>query len=212
VLLIQRRPLGAMLGYLGASISLMAYGWYAALLLSKEVDTNIVTWGLWSFEATLSFFIYKSQTRGDFPKYVEELIAAIGCITVTVLLIGRAWLTDAILLAQTEWSDWASAIFCLAVLRIYLKNIGDGNDSWMAARVFHGVIILSAIPIVRSTIENPSDEPLWPWVLWAVGFAFQSLCILLRRGEGKIYRVILTPINYGFWHAAIAIIIVFSAT
>jgi len=131
--------------------------------MSGKADTNIITWGLWSLEAVLGFSIYRKQTNGDFAKYAEELVAAIGCCAITVLLVTRATLADADLLGPVEWVDGISTLLFVIVFVIYRRSL-KYDDVWPATVAFQFVIIFSAIPLARSTFEHPSNEPLWPWV------------------------------------------------
>jgi len=204
------RSFGAGLGYLGATISAVGYVLYCAYLMSGKADTNIVTWGLWSLEAVLGFSIYRKQTNGDFAKYAEELVAAFGCCTITVLLVTRAALASADLLGPIEWIDGVSALLFVVVFGIYRSSL-KFDDVWPATVAFQFVIIFSALPLARSTFEHPSNEPLWPWVLWTTGFALQFLCALMRQEGAKGYRVLLTPFNYLSWHGLIAGIVYFNA-
>lgn len=204
------RPFGAFLGYLGAALSATAYVLYSLYLLRGDVNTNIVTWGLWSIEAVLSFRIYKAQTHGDFAKYAEELVASVGCCLIAAMLVSRAYLAGADLLGPVEWIDGISALLFVVVYGIY-RGSSKLGDVWPATLAFQGVIAFSAFPIVRSTFENPSEEPLLPWVLWASGFVLQFLCALLRQEEQNGHRALLTPFNYMFWHGLVAGIVYLNA-
>ena len=201
---------GGVLGYLGAATSAVGYTLYGAYLLRGEADTNIVTWGLWSLEAVLSFSIYKAQTRGDFAKYAEELVASIGCCVITVMLVTRALFAGANLFGPVEWVDGISALLFVIVFGIY-RGTQKAGDVWPATVAFQGVIIFSAFPLARSTFENPSGEPFLPWVLWTTGFGLQFLCALMRQDEKHGHRALLTPFNYMFWHGLIAGIVYFNA-
>ena len=201
--------LGGILGYLGAVTSVVAYVAYGAYLLRGEADTNIITWGLWSLEVVLSFRIYKKQTNNDFAMYVEELVASIGCCVITTVLITRAYVAGANLLGPVEWVDGISVLLFVIVFRIYRRSL-KFNDVWPATLAFQGVIIFSALPLARSTFEHPSNEPFWPWVLWATGFTLQFFCVLLRKNGKHGYRALLTPLNYMFWHGLIVGIIYFN--
>lgn len=205
----KSRFAGALLGYLGAAISAVAYLGYAAYLIRGAADTNVVTWTLWSIEAVLSYCIYKKQTRNDLATYFEELVASVGCCAITVFLVTRAVVTGANLFGPVEWIDGVSALLFLIVFWIYRRSLRLG-DVWPATLFFQVALVFSALPLVRSTFENPSGEPFWPWTLWAVGFALQFLCASLRqRDQG--YRALLTPLNYFFWHAVIAGIVLNAA-
>lgn len=203
------RSIGAILGYSGAAISAVAYLSYGLyFLLRGDADTNIVTWGLWAAEALLSFRIYKAQTGGDFAKYAEEMVASIGCFLIALVLCLRAALTEATLFASAEWVDGVSLLLVIVVYLIYRHNLKSDNV-WPATIAFQGIIIFSALPLARSTFENPSEEPLLPWVGWAIGFALQLICVIMRREGRDWYRTLPTPINYLFWHALIAGIVYF---
>lgn len=197
------RFIGGLLGYTGAVVSAVAYAAYSTYLLHGEADTNIVTWGLWSLEAVLSFRIYKKQVGGDFATYAEELVASLGCCTITALLVARAAFAGADLFGPVEWIDGISALLVLIVFGVYRHSLKLG-DVWPATVAFQVIIIFSAFPLVRSTFEHPSGEPLWPWVLWTAGFGLQFLCALLRQNGRYSYRTLPTPFNYLFWHAIIA--------
>ena len=195
--------IGAFLGYIGAAVSFTAYTTYAVFLLQGRTDTNVITWGLWAVESILSFHIYRRQVKGDLPKYLEELVAAIGCCTVTAVLFGRATLAGVDILKQLHWVDGISVILFLIVLYIYKTT----KDVWNATLAFQGVVIFSSLPLVRSVFENPTAEPLLPWILWTLGFLFQLLCVIARSGGLASYRTFPTPMNYLFWHGFVAIIV-----
>jgi len=204
------RIAGGLLGLLGAVISALAYMAYGAHVLRWEPETNIITWGLWSLEAALSFRIYKRQTRDDLATYAEEWVASLGCCTVTALLFARAIVAGTDPFGPVEWVDGVSVLLFAIVFGIYRHSL-KFNDVWPATLAFQGVMIFSAFPLVRSTLENPSGEPLWPWVLWTAGFALQFLCAFLRQDGARGHRTLLTPLNYLFWHALIAGIVYMNA-
>jgi tellurite resistance protein TehA-like permease len=179
-------------------------------LLNGEADTNIITWGLWALESLLSFGIYKRQSGNDFATYLEELVASFGCITITLLLTGRALIVGADIVGPLAWVDGISAILFVIVFLIYQQSIKSGNV-WPATLSFQGVLIFSSLPLVRSTLENPSGEPFLPWVLWSTGFALQFACAYLRGKGEHSARALLTPGNYFFWHGAMAVIIINAA-
>ncbi len=202
------RSVGAVLGYSGAVTSATAYTWYAIYLMQGEADTNVITWTLWALESVLSFFIYRRQTGNDFASYLEEAVASLGCISITLLMTFRAIWFDADIFGPLEWIDGISAVLFLWVLKVYRRTERTG-DVWPATLWFQVLLVVSSLPLVRSTWENPHGEPLWPWVIWSTGFALQLTCAYLRR-EGKSFRTLLTPFNYFFWHAAVGVIVMTS--
>lgn len=205
----EARFMGALLGYLGAAISTIAYVIYAAYLLGGTADTNVVSWTLWSFEAVLSFSIYKYQVNNDFPTYAEELVASVGCCAITILLVLRATIFGANLFGPVEWVDGVSALLFVIVFTIYQRSL-KARDVWPATLAFQIALVFSSLPLVRSTFENPAAEPFLPWILWTVGFALQFACAFLRqRAQG--YQALLTPLNYLFWHLLVAGIVYVNA-
>lgn len=200
------REVGKWLGYAGAILSGIAYIVYGTDLLRGGTDTNIVTWALWSVESLLNFQIYRKQVKGDFAKYAEELAASIGCVTITILICGRAALTGATLLGPVEWQDGITALLAIIVLVVYRRALKRGNV-WPATLTFQALLMFSALPLARSTLANPAGEPFWPWAAWATGFFLQCVCVFLRRDDKRWYRELLTPVNYLFWHALIATIV-----
>jgi tellurite resistance protein TehA-like permease len=204
------RLLGGAFGYIGALVSVIGYILYGTHLLGGEATTNLVTWGLWSLETVLGFLVYKQQTQGDLPKYVEEMVAAVGCCAVTLLLVGKSALTGEDLIAPIGWIDGVSVLLFAVVFVIYRRSLLLG-DVWPATLAFQGVIVFSALPLARSAFENPSGEPLTPWVLWAMGFGLQFLCVLMRQEGRHSRRALLTPLNYLFWHGLVAGIVYFNA-
>jgi hypothetical protein len=204
------RITGGLLGLSGALISALAYTIYGTHVLRWEPQTNIITWALWSLEAVLSFRIYKKQVADDLATYAEELVASLGCCTITALLLARAVTAGANPFGPVEWVDGVSALLFAVVFGVYRHSLKLG-DVWPATLAFQGVMIFSAFPLVRSTLENPWGEPLWPWVLWTAGFALQFLCAFLRQDGARGYRTLLTPLNYLFWHALIAGIVYMNA-
>lgn len=204
------RGTGAALGYLGATISLVAYVGYAIYLLGGSADTNVVTWILWSVEAVLGFRIYKSQTRGDLAKYAEEVVAALGCCAISAMLLLRALFAGADILGPLAWVDGVSALLFVIVFWIYRRSL-KADNVWPATLAFQAALIFSAFPLVRTALENPAGEPLLPWLGWAIGFALQLSCAFLRRDRTQGYWEIPTPLNYLFWHALVAGIIYLNA-
>src|ERR1019366_4243072 len=125
------------------------------------------------------FRIYKKQANDDFAMYAEELVASLGCVTITIVLVTRAYVAGANLLGPVAWVDGISVLLFVIVFGIYRRSL-KSDDVWPATLAFQGVIVFSALPLVRSTFEHPSNEPFWPWALWATGFALQFFCALLR--------------------------------
>lgn len=199
------RFVGALLGYLGAAISGIAYIIYGAYLLGGT-NTNVITWALWSFEAVLAFLIYKKQTRDDFATYAEELVASIGCGTITVILIAKTVFNNADLFGQVAVVDWIIAALFVAVFAIYRTSLKRG-DVWPATLMFQVALVFSALPLMRSAYGSSSTEPIVPWVLWSVGFFLQFLCAFFRREGNNGSRTLLTPGNYCVLHAVITVII-----
>lgn len=195
---------GGWFGYSGAGVSAFAYGGYAVHLLKEGSETNIVTWVVWSAEAILSFFIQKDQSNDDPPKYVEELVAAIGCIGITVLLLWKGAVQGVNLLGPVDLvRDGVSVVACLIVYRLFRASEKTFHDTRAAALFFQVVILFGALPLVRSTSLDSSGEDVIFWALWTAGFALQTLCTLMRQDEKGLWPV-LTPLNYLFWHALIA--------
>jgi len=204
----QFRYIGSLLGFAGAFSSLSAYTLYSVFLLQGKADTNVITWTLWALESILSFHIYRKQVDGDFPKYLEELVAAIGCCAVTALLFSRALIVHVDILKELQWVDGISVLLFLIVLYIYKT----ADDVWSATIAFQGVLIFSSLPLVRNVYQNPTGEPLLPWILWSIGFLLQLLCVIARSGGlSSSYRTFPTPLNYFFWHGLIAVIVLNSS-
>ena len=209
VLLGTERPslrFGAVLGYLGAISSLIAYSLYAFLMLQGKVETNVVTWVLWAFESILCFRIYRDQVGGDIPKYIQEAAAALGCVAITLLLVWQAYYARTVdIWKPVAMVDGMSVILFLIVLYIYKRY----EVKW-STLAFQLVVILSTPPLIRNVYEHPSSEPLLPWIFWTAGFLLQLACVIARNKGGSFYQY-LTPANYAFWHGTVAVIVLTSS-
>ncbi len=207
-MLYANSSVGAVFGYTAAFMNAVGLAWYSRDMFFGETITNPVTWWLWLVETIISLIIYVDRTK-DMSKWATEAVSAVGVSIISLFLLFQTLSGEAHSVFETvELVDYIAATFAVVALVVWIvtrKTYGAGIALW----VFQLALLSAIFPLMRSAVVETAVEPLGPWVLWTIAFAFQAICAYLRW-DG--YEPIVSPINYTITHGLIAITILHSAT
>lgn len=199
----RTQQIGARFGYCAALLNAIAFLWYGYDTLAGTTATNPITWWLWFGETLVGLLIYADRTR-DMSKWLVEAVSMIGVACVGGYLIYRVVTGHATtVLEPVEPVDFLVSLTTVGVFIFWLKTrkrLGSSVSVW----VFQVVLIAAALPLIRSTIADPTAEPLVPWLIWTGAFTCQTMCVLLRW-DG--WTPLLNPINYVITHLIIVVVV-----
>ncbi|HYD93539.1 MAG TPA: hypothetical protein VEB18_03775 [Candidatus Paceibacterota bacterium] len=204
---------GLVLGLLAGVLHLVGYVLYAHGILNGAIHTNIVSWGLWTFGSIVAFVTFQ-EIAHDWVKSFLNAVCVLGMFVIFGLILyqrGRdhvpfeldaGMITD-LLIAVLD-------LFVMFIWILFRKRSLSVIDFWLQVD-----IIISFLPIMRSTIADPSSETLIPWVLWTFAYLAQYFCIACRAADKvgdevdlkSTKRSLNTPLNYLFWHGALAFVL-----
>lgn len=177
---------------LGAAISLIGCGIYAAGTLSGRVKPNRVSWVLWAFAPLIAF--------------AAELASGVGWQSLTTLAPGLGPLlvltASAFNSGRSYWQVTRLDLTCggLSVLALVLwAATGSGNLAILFSILADG---LASVPTLIKSYREPATENYWPYLATAANGAIALLTITTWQFSEYAFPAYLTLI-----FAAISVLI-----
>ncbi|MFA6552091.1 MAG: hypothetical protein WCT19_01150 [Candidatus Paceibacterota bacterium] len=181
------------LAFVSVLLSLMAFAPYFWKNLSGAVHPNISSWAVWSFITVLNFASYKKMT-GDWVKSILPTINSCACICTFLSAI----LTGSI--HRLTGID----LICLIVGMIAGLSWWVFKSASCAQIVLQIALVIGFVPTIAGTLQNPSGEFWFSWLLWTASFVVQFF-VVKTTWRGKIIDL-LYPVNMAVFHGAVFIL------
>jgi hypothetical protein len=166
----------------------LAYVFYVVMTLVKPARPTLSTWISWLIMdgALLAGMIAKNVFA------IQMYVYPIGCVAVILACLCRK--------AGMGWTRFDSICVALVIIAVGLWYLSGNAD--IAIIVSIVAILIGTLPLFWHVWEDPSVEPLTPWVLVAIGgisgvIAIQHLTIADA----------LTPIVFGIVQVAFMILV-----
>ena len=206
--------------YLGLLAGFLQLAGYLIYLRNDDIEPNPVTWLMFAYGTMLLTFL-----EWDREATLAELLLPLVCSCMAVVVAARCWWRarrrDPSRLWPREWwpDDWRDRIAFqadLVLTGLYLGASILASSNWigagqreLAVTVFLIAANLTAFtaffPLIRSVLENPTQERAAPWMVWAT--AYTLLGITTFATQGTIWsELMLYPALNAVLHGSVAIL------
>jgi len=182
--------LAMVLGVLAGLIQLTGYWQYHKVMITHDGHKpNAASWFMWGVGGIVELVIYAALV----DDHSKEILPAV-CAVVAVILFLRVWWREHSFRLNLE--DWIiiSCDFVVVAFWFLTKNP-------YAANALLGLdMVLSFVPILRSTLENPKNEHPAPWKTWTIAYTVLTLVVVLQWENAW---ELIYPVTYLVLHGAI---------
>ncbi len=195
------------LALLSGGLMLLGYLFYITQTLRREIEPNPLTWLMFAYGTGLLTFLEWDRGAG-----FDLLLLPVTCTLCGVFVAFICWRRGKITWPK-DWEDGASFTIDLLCTIGYLAAwaalvFGQITPEWRetANWVFLILSNVSAIPafipILRSTVKNPSVERAAPWLIWTSSYMVLGVVTYQLEGLGTL--LILYPALNTLLHGTMA--------
>ncbi|MBM2821142.1 MAG: nuclear protein [Candidatus Berkelbacteria bacterium] len=174
-------------------IYLFAFGLYNRQIITGKSKPNAAMWTLWVFLAGLNAASYQVMT-GD---WVKSLITYAGCVAMTTTFLITLRTGKFSRLGSFDWI--LLGLGFVAILAWWVKQ-----DATYANMLLQLAIAISFVPTYMGVWQKPANERPLPWVLFSLGYVFQTL-VVVTRWTGQIQDLVY-PINCFTLHLVVGLL------
>jgi hypothetical protein len=170
---------------------LAGYAAYARLLMRREIIPNPTSWWLWALGSLVAVFAYAGVTHD-----IAKLALEVACSGASIIIAVAATLQARF--SKPDLADGLIAIMDVSVVIVWiLSRNAKLTYVWLLFDV-----LLTFIPILRSTYQTPADERQAPWLIWTAAY-LMLFVVCLVRWEGL--EAALLPAVYSICHLAVGV-------
>jgi hypothetical protein len=178
------------LGALAGLVQLAGYWQYHWAMSHDEHKPNTASWFMWGVGGVTELIVYMALVEDR----AKEILPAV-CAVVVVITFLRVWWREGVLRLD-RW-DWTVVLIDSAVVAFWFLTKNP-----YAANVFLGIdMILSFLPILKSTRKDPCSENPVPWRTWTIAYSVLTLVVILQWQNAweLIYPVIYLVLHAAVW-------------
>lgn len=209
----RKYKMGAILGWTAAILNGVGFVIYCTPMLTGDaLNTNPLSWWFWFIETLTSLVIIyhylekdNGSEGGHKSVWATEAVSMVGVTIVSLYLLlelHRWGIDDVFSAVETiDYVVTGLAIFSLAFWHVTRKRYGSGLAVWISQ---FGPLA-AVYPLWRATLENPTSEPFWAWIIWTLAFALQTVSGWLRV---RTLTTIVGPIVYTVTHLLVVLAII----
>jgi hypothetical protein len=150
---------------------------------------NVASWFMWGVGGVTELIIYAALVNNA----AKEILPAVCAVVAVVTFLRVWWREDSFHLDRKDWVIVALDVVLVAFWFItrnpFASNVLLGFD-----------MLLSFLPILRSTWNNPRSEHPTPWRTWTIAYGLLTLVVILRWEN--VWELIY-PVLYLVLHALV---------
>lgn len=191
------RLLGAVFGVAAAAVHAYAYALYDLKVWNGEIDGNVTSWGLFACEF-LILLAYRDFSKDWAMDLLYVTCAVLGFVTFVMVCL-KLYLSGIPIQTKLDYYDALIIVVNVFVLFMWMR-FRDKDAPGIIDWLLQLTIVLDFIPIVRSTLANPSNEWDVPWGVWTIAYILQIFCVRWRSNGCQETET--TTIHYIAWHLA----------
>ena len=167
--------LGGLIGAVAAIIQVAGYAVYLRGMLRRRIAPNSTSWLLWAVGSTVSLVIYSRVTQDP-----ALLALPIACAVSSIAIVAIAARLDR--LRRPDRIDLCIGALDILVVGVWLI----AGPAWGYAALLLDIVI-THLPILRSTRKNPEGEIALPWLTWTLAYLLMLIAALLRQEDRDAY-------------------------
>lgn len=176
-------------GITAGIVQLHGYWVYNSHVRKGHIIPNGASWFIWGIGSLIAFFIYFDLTH-DLIKSTLPFLCSLAAFVTFVFFAIRGHLS------KPDSFEIYILILDFCVVVFWLTT---GNPR-LASLFLQIDVIISFIPIIRSTLIDPSSEKPGAWKIWTLAYLLLTVTVLIRW---ESWWELLFPINYLLLHALI---------
>ena len=194
---------------LSGLLQALGYFIYIKKSLSNEINPNPTSWMMWSYGTALIFVLEWSRNASA-AMLVLPAVCSISSMAVAFICSQRGTFTwpqataDKLAL-YTDIALTLAIILIWALVAIQVLTVGEQEIANVSLLVIGATSsIITIVPLVRNTWENPSDEH---WIMWAIWtLAYGSLLLATLLSEHWTWDLAIYPAINCCLHMAVAVL------
>lgn len=191
--------------WVAAALQAVAYGVYLRRAWDGRIDPNPTSWLMWAYGTGLVVVLESDQGIHPALRLLPTVCA--GCC---MAVAGLCWRRGSLRWPE-ERTDGVALGIDLTATGIYAAvslAVTAGSMSWALANAGKGILlvclsvgtVVSFVPMLRSTREEPTAEDPTPWTIWTG--AYTLLLIATIGSEGAS----LHALQFWFYPAICAVL------
>ena len=177
------------LGILAGLVHLAGYWQYHQFISRRDNDPNAASWFMWGVGGGVELFIYDSLVR-NWAKDFLPFTCSVGAL-ITFLRMG---LRESSFRLDRE--DLISIAMDAGLVAFYIKSHDVVVSNWLLGLD----MILSFLPILRTTWREPAREHPQSWATWTISYTLLAIAVFLAKG---VLLELLYPVLYMVLHGTV---------
>ena len=187
------------------------YMYYLILARRGDIEPNPASWLMFAYGTGLLVVI-----EADIGAGWRELLLPSVCAASSVVVAAIAWRNRRSVSAMTMfdlWAFWADLALTVAYYLVWMLgrtghlDAGDRAAAVLVVLVCSvGTTLTSFIPLVRSTIRDPSTEHAGPWAVWSIAYLFLLATTVLDQPGAIGAALLIYPAVNLVLHGAMTIL------
>lgn len=181
--------LTVVLGVTAGLIQLAGYWLYNKGLRKTEINPNATSWAIWGIGSVVAVIVYSDLVNDWVLEFLPTVCAVAALLTFIHMMVRGTF-------KRPDRTEALIFVLDMAVLLYYFTS-----DNALIANIFMVIdILISFVPIIRSTWDDPIAEDPKPWLIWSGAYTLLVLVSFLR---GESLWDALMPTAYLFLHIII---------
>lgn len=170
--------LSVLLGILSGVLQLIGYWIYVRSMLRTEIRPNSASWFIWAYGAAIETTSY-FEMSGDVVKSILPIACTFASIATFVLMLKVGQFKK---LKTLDYICVGIDLLALVVWWLY-------HSATYAHLVAMSSVIISFIPIIWDTWNDPRSEKPLPWLIWSSAYAVATIVVFMRfeKWEDVVY-------------------------
>lgn len=181
--------IGGLIGAFAAIVQVTGYGFYLRGMLQHKITPNSTSWLLWAVGSSVSLIIY-SRVTSDFALLALPIACAASSIAIVAVAIRRGQM------GRPDRVDLCIGALDIAVLGVWFV----AGTTWAYVALLLDIVI-THLPILRSTRKNPEGEIAMPWFIWTSAYLLMLVAAILRQQDRDtfMFPLVLATVSGAVW-------------
>lgn len=171
-------------------LHLVGYSLYAKGIFSGNIKPNAASWSIWAFSAVLEGLSYIYVTN-DVYKNILPIICTISSIALVVACFFRG--------SFKPLTSFEKKIVALDIIIMVIWYLTE--SSFIANLLLVITAVISFVPIIKDTRDDPYSEDATPWFVWSLAYTFQLIVVV---GRWQKWEDLLYPLVFLVLHLLVA--------